>query len=223
VLRELPSVIGAFVREDVHGHPREDPPARAVRAPIPGISRMTCAICSRSGSASPVDQRVISIAPARGHAGGSPGRARLPRPAPLPYPDTPGRCAQHSRGIVQARSRRTCGSSRAGSRPVPAQRPCAVGGSRRRRSRSEPRVRFTGISIEAIDKRVRVRVSPGPRRRRNGPGEELGWTRAGPAARRSGGDAQAVDARAWAGRASRWSTSRGDGRSSGTTCWSRCW
>jgi hypothetical protein len=52
MLRELPSVIGAFVREDVHGHPREV--HLLVRAgPNPRTWPMTSANCSRSGSACP--------------------------------------------------------------------------------------------------------------------------------------------------------------------------
>ena len=43
VLRELPSVLGAFVREDVYGHPRE------VHLLVKSV---TCAICWRRSSVS---------------------------------------------------------------------------------------------------------------------------------------------------------------------------
>lgn len=61
VLRELPSVIGAFVREDVHGHPREihllvrsGPNPRHLAYDVRDLLEERLGI--------PVDQRVISIA-----------------------------------------------------------------------------------------------------------------------------------------------------------------
>ncbi|HEX6308588.1 MAG TPA: hypothetical protein VFZ69_10400 [Longimicrobiales bacterium] len=61
VLRELPSVIGAFVREDVNGHPREihllvrpGPNARHLAYDVRDLLEERLGI--------PVDQRVISIA-----------------------------------------------------------------------------------------------------------------------------------------------------------------
>lgn len=61
VLRELPSVIGAFVREDVHGHPREI--HLLVRAgPNPRHLAYDVRDLLEERLGIPVDQRVISIA-----------------------------------------------------------------------------------------------------------------------------------------------------------------
>ena len=61
VLRELPSVLGAFVREDVNGHPRE---VHLLIAPGPNVKLLSQDVRElleeRLGV--PVDQRVISIA-----------------------------------------------------------------------------------------------------------------------------------------------------------------
>lgn len=61
VLRELPSVLGAFVREDVTGHPRE---VHLLVAPGPNVKLLAQDVRDlleeRLGV--PVDQRVISIA-----------------------------------------------------------------------------------------------------------------------------------------------------------------
>jgi hypothetical protein len=61
VLRELPSVIGAFVREDVHGHPRE---VHLLIRPGPNPKMLAYDVRElleeRLGV--PVDQRIISIA-----------------------------------------------------------------------------------------------------------------------------------------------------------------
>jgi hypothetical protein len=61
VLRELPSVLGAFVREDVNGHPRE---VHLLIAPGPNVKLLAQDVRElleeRLGL--PVDQRVISIA-----------------------------------------------------------------------------------------------------------------------------------------------------------------
>lgn len=61
VLRELPSVLGAFVREDVNGHPRE---VHLLIAPGPNVKLLAQDVRDlleeRLGM--PVDQRVISIA-----------------------------------------------------------------------------------------------------------------------------------------------------------------
>lgn len=61
VLRELPSVLGAFVREDVHGHPREvhllvrpGPTPRDLARDVRELLEERLGV--------PVDQRVISIA-----------------------------------------------------------------------------------------------------------------------------------------------------------------
>jgi hypothetical protein len=61
VLRELPSVIGAYVREDVHGHPREI--HLLVRAgPNPRHLAYDVRDLLEERLGIPVDQRVISIA-----------------------------------------------------------------------------------------------------------------------------------------------------------------
>jgi hypothetical protein len=61
VLRELPSVLGAFVREDVNGHPRE---VHLLVSPGPNVKLLAQDVRElleeRLGV--PVDQRVISIA-----------------------------------------------------------------------------------------------------------------------------------------------------------------
>jgi hypothetical protein len=61
VLRELPSVLGAFVREDVNGHPRE---VHLLVSPGPNVKLLAQDVRDlleeRLGV--PVDQRVISIA-----------------------------------------------------------------------------------------------------------------------------------------------------------------
>jgi hypothetical protein len=61
VLRELPSVLGAFVREDVNGHPRE---VHLLVAPGPNVKLLAQDVRElleeRLGV--PIDQRVISIA-----------------------------------------------------------------------------------------------------------------------------------------------------------------
>jgi hypothetical protein len=61
VLRELPSVIGAYVREDVHGHPREV--HLLVRSgPNPRMLAYDIRDLLEERLGVPVDQRIISIA-----------------------------------------------------------------------------------------------------------------------------------------------------------------
>jgi hypothetical protein len=129
VLRELPSVIGAFVREDVNGNPREihllvrsGPNPRHLAYDVRDLLEERLGI--------PVDQRVISIAQL------APGK----QPGP----------------ILAQRSAEQTAPSDAAQTPDP--------GTPRVETEPEPpatdaRVRFTGISIESIDKRVRIRVS----------------------------------------------------------------
>lgn len=126
VLRELPSVIGAFVREDVHGHPRE---IHLLVRPGPNPRHLAYDVRDlleeRLGI--PVDQRVISIAQLA--PGKQPGpilaqRAGAQEPAAEPAADT-------ATAEVEAAPE----------------------------EETDARVRFTGISIESIDKRVRIRVS----------------------------------------------------------------
>src|SRR5512135_2137009 len=66
-LRELPSVIGAFVREDIYGHPREvhllvkaGPNVRLLARDVRELLEERLQV--------PVDQRIISIAQVSGDA-----------------------------------------------------------------------------------------------------------------------------------------------------------
>jgi hypothetical protein len=122
-LRELPSVIGAFVREDVHGHPREV--HLLIRAgPNPRHLAYDVRTLLEERLGVPVDQRVISIAQL------ADGR----RPGPL---------------LAGA----------AGFAPEPLPEPVDDSAAVAEPEPQEPRVRFTGISTEAMDNRVRMRVS----------------------------------------------------------------
>ncbi|HSJ25398.1 MAG TPA: hypothetical protein VK929_12045 [Longimicrobiales bacterium] len=121
VLRELPSVIGAFVREDVHGHPREvhllvrsGPNPRHLAYDVRELLEERLGI--------PVDQRVISIAQLAD--GREPGKLLAERHAGAPPEPEPAPEAEPAAEVV-----------------------------------SEPRIRFAGITTEAVDNRVRVRVS----------------------------------------------------------------
>jgi hypothetical protein len=119
VLRELPSVIGACVREDVFGHPREI--HLLVRAgPNPRHLAYDVRDLLEERLGIPVDQRVISIAQI------APGK----EPGPLV----------------------------GGAAPAPAAPPEPAAAEEAAASATEPRVRFTGVSTEAMDGRARVRV-----------------------------------------------------------------
>jgi hypothetical protein len=126
VLRELPSVIGAYVREDVHGHPREV--HLLVRSgPNPRMLAYDIRELLEERLGVPVDQRIISIAQL------AEGR----RPGPL------------LAGI-------------AGFDPLPhtaASEPEELPAPVVEIAPAEPRLRFTGISTDAMDNRVQVRVS----------------------------------------------------------------
>ena len=86
VLRELPSVIGAFVREDINGHPREVHLLVLAGTTPRDLARdVRDLLEERLGV--PVDQRVISIAQVAGNGttledalGGSDGRDAEPGP-----------------------------------------------------------------------------------------------------------------------------------------------
>jgi hypothetical protein len=129
VLRELPSVIGAFVREDVYGHPREV--HLLVRAG-PNLRHLAYDVRElleeRLGV--PIDQRVISIAQL------AEGR----RPGPI---------LTTAAGLEDEAQ-----SSAALSEPEPEGAATAVATVAR-----EPRVRFEGVTTEAMESRVRVRVA----------------------------------------------------------------
>jgi hypothetical protein len=129
VLRELPSVIGAFVREDVHGHPREihllvrsGPNPRHLAYDVRDLLEERLGI--------PVDQRVISIAQL------APGR----KPGPI--------LAQRAGDPDMAGG--------AGEVAVPVTAPSEQAPDP---AAEDARVRFTGISVESMDKRVRIRVT----------------------------------------------------------------
>jgi hypothetical protein len=119
VLRELPSVIGACVREDVYGHPREI--HLLVRAgPNPRHLAYDVRDLLEERLGIPVDQRVISIAQI------APGK----EPGPLGGGTAPAATPTE---------------------PATVEEPASA-------STAEPRVRFTGVSTEAMDGRARVRV-----------------------------------------------------------------
>jgi hypothetical protein len=129
VLRELPSVIGACVREDVYGHPREV--HLLVRAG-PNLRHLAYDVRElleeRLGV--PVDQRVISI-------------------AQLAEGRQPGPILASAAGLVATRTD-VEPAALAGAPPVDA--PAAP-------PAREPRVRFHGVTTEAMESRVRVTVS----------------------------------------------------------------
>lgn len=90
VLRELPSVVGAFVREDIFGHPREvhllirpGPEPRALARDVRDLLEERLGV--------PIDQRVISIAQmAVAEPPAAPREpAAAPAPAPPPRSDPP--------------------------------------------------------------------------------------------------------------------------------------
>jgi hypothetical protein len=127
VLRELPSVIGACVREDVNGNPREV--HLLVRAgPNPRSLAYDVRELLEERLGVPVDQRVISIAQlAEGRRPGPllasiAGLADADPHADREPPELPDAAAQAAEEI-------------------------------------EPRLRFAGIATEAMDHRVRVRVT----------------------------------------------------------------
>lgn len=129
VLRELPSVIGACVREDVYGHPREV--HLLVRAG-PNLRHLAYDVRElleeRLGV--PIDQRVISIAQL------AEGR----RPGPL---------LASAAGLSEG----TDGVDAAGDAAAFAVPPAPPQVER------EPRVRFHGVTTDAMDSRVRVGVT----------------------------------------------------------------
>jgi hypothetical protein len=143
VLRDLPSVIGAFVREDVHGHPREvhllvrsGPNPRHLAYDVRELLEERLGV--------PVDQRVISIAQL------AEGRT----PGPL-LADAAGmsRPAAGMNRPVAAGPDRPPSSEEA---PQPSQRQPDV---RPPMHQKEPRLRFRGITTEAMESRVRIRVT----------------------------------------------------------------
>jgi hypothetical protein len=169
-LRELPSVIGAFVREDVHGNPREvhllvraGPNPRHLAYDIRGLLEERLGV--------PIDQRVISIAQlatdrvpgpllaeaaglaaaAQAEAAGL-GAAVQPAAAPAPAADSPPAA--------------TDGAEAAAADAAPTAAPAAAHASASARpptaAAEEPaprRVRFAGVTTESMDQRARTRVA----------------------------------------------------------------
>lgn len=134
VLRELPSVIGAFVREDVYGHPRE---VHLLVRPGPNPRHLAYDVRElleeRLGV--PVDQRVISI-------------------AQLAEGRQPGPLLSQAAGMA-ATSPPPAAPAHEVAAPAPAAAALAAPAAEEAR---EPRVRFRGISTEAMESRIRVRV-----------------------------------------------------------------
>jgi hypothetical protein len=189
VLRELPSVIGAFVREDVNGHPREV--HLLVRAgPNPRHLAYDVRDLLEERLGVPIDQRVISIAQlaagrrpgpaladaagmapavaaapateaaampaATGGASDEPAAGDAARAAPAAPPGTasapaPGKAAGPAPGTAAGPAPGTAAGPAPHTRPAAAAEPAPV-------EDVEPRVRFAGISMEAMDNRVRASV-----------------------------------------------------------------
>lgn len=139
-LRELPSVVGAFVKEDVYGHPREihllirpGPDPRYLAHDVRDLLEERLGI--------PVDQRVISIAQL---AAALPDTNALPEPGPdATEPDA----AAHVAAAEPAQT----GPRPAGTLPGGHAAP-------ERPRDSDPRLRFLGVETQARDARVLVRA-----------------------------------------------------------------
>ncbi len=80
-LRELPSVIGAFVREDIYGHPRE---VHLLVKPGPNVRHLARDVRDllEERLQVPVDQRIISIAQVTADPSTPPAAATEPAPEP---------------------------------------------------------------------------------------------------------------------------------------------
>jgi hypothetical protein len=160
VLRELPSVIGAFVREDVNGHPREV--HLLVRAgPNPRHLAYDVRDLLEERLGVPIDQRVISIAQLA--AGRRPGPALADAagmapavPAPPAMPAATGG-ANDEPGTGDAARAAPAAPPGTAAGPAPQARPAATAEPAPVQD-VEPRVRFAGISMEAMDNRVRAIV-----------------------------------------------------------------
>jgi hypothetical protein len=133
VLRELPSVIGASVREDIYGHPRE---VHLLVKSGPNLRHLAYDVRElleeRLGV--PVDQRVISIAQL------ADGR----RPGPI---------LADAAGFSAAAAAAPASEASPEAAPSGAAQPAIAAVHA-----LEPRVRFHGISTEAMESRVRIRV-----------------------------------------------------------------
>jgi hypothetical protein len=143
VLRELPSVVGAFVREDAFGNPREIH-LLIKSGPKPASFARDVRDLLEERLGVPIDQRIISIAQLAGDAvgmGGEPVSGNGPRaetasapartqPTPLPH-------------------------------PTPPQSPAARTAELEPEAEAEPsvRLRFVGAAHETLEGRVVVRVT----------------------------------------------------------------
>jgi len=152
VLRELPSVVGAFVKEDVYGQPREihllvrpGPDPRYLAHDVRELLEERLGI--------PVDQRVISIAQLAAADPAAVPPARTARPAESAAAPGPGSGAAAT-GHTGA-PERPGGDLGSGAADVPA----AVPGSTSTAGADvDPRVRFVGVETQARDARVLVRA-----------------------------------------------------------------
>lgn len=139
-LRELPSVVGAFVKEDVYGHPREihllirpGPDPRYLAHDVRDLLEERLGI--------PVDQRVISIAQL---AAAQTDANALPEPDPD--------------ATEPATGARDAAAEPAPTGAQPAGSPPADPAARERPRDSDPRLRFLGVETQARDARVLVRA-----------------------------------------------------------------
>jgi len=137
-LRELPSVVGAFVREDVYGHPREihllirpGPDPRYLAHDVRDLLEERLGI--------PVDQRVISI-------------AQLAAPEPHAPGDTDSSTAESA---ADTAGEADFGEASPGAEAEAA--PPAEPFAERPRD-PDPRLRFLGVETQARDARVLVRT-----------------------------------------------------------------
>jgi hypothetical protein len=132
LLRELPSVLGAFVREDINGHPREVH-LLITPGPKPGELARDIRALLQEHLGIRVDQRVISIAQL------SKDLDPLP-PVPLEEADS-----------ASANDAPPAGSSSAPPRERPGVAPAAP--------RTIPRVIYQGLESSVREGRVEIRVS----------------------------------------------------------------
>ena len=148
-LRELPSVVGAFVKEDVYGHPREihllirpGPDPRYLAHDVRDLLEERLGI--------PVDQRVISIAQLAAPAA-VPGP--LAEPGPQWEPGTAGDSEADARPAVDLPT----GAAPAARAPAAASLPAAEPRDDRPHE-TDPRLQFLGVETQARDARVLVRA-----------------------------------------------------------------
>jgi hypothetical protein len=139
-LRELPSVVGAFVREDVYGHPREihllirpGPDPRYLAHDVRDLLEERLGI--------PVDQRVISIA-----------QLAAPEPDAQPPGDPDSNTAESAPDTAGEADFGEASPGAEAEAPPPAE-PFAE-----RPRDPDPRLRFLGVETQARDARVLVRT-----------------------------------------------------------------